>query len=149
VSAADTELVTKVPLLPRAPQSVTASVPEACAGVSEFAVTNCVLRRYGLTLYATYDVGVGYQTHGLQRATISSRAVLPYSKIQPPAALAVGTKSARDFDIGIRGAYNIAGDTQFIFQVEAGFNPILSNSSMAASVLENVGKPLKSTNCLW
>jgi len=39
--------------------------PDACASGHEFATTDCALTFHGITLYGTYDVGVGYVSHGL------------------------------------------------------------------------------------
>jgi predicted porin len=134
--AADVDLVTKAPVTP--------PLPATCAGVSQFFLTDCVLSWYGISVYGTIDAGGGYQTHGApfngfypQGASYSIQKM----NRQPMWGLAPSALGASN--IGIRGAENIGGDWQAIFQLEAGFDPYslnLSNGSQA--LFDNKGVPL-------
>ena len=42
-----------------------APIPAACGSFKEFVATDCPLTWNGITLYGTYDVGVGWVSHGL------------------------------------------------------------------------------------
>ena len=46
------------------PTKAEPSTPPACTSHQDFRDTDCSLTLYGITLYGTYDVGVGYVTHG-------------------------------------------------------------------------------------
>lgn len=144
VWAADGDLVTKAALAPKVSQPVAASGPETCTGVSELVLTNCVLSRYGVTFYGTVDVGVGYQTHGLPASDYFPQG-LSYltQKYNREPLWQLAPSPLGTSNIGFRGAYNIASDVKFIFQVEAGFNPYTFKLlDGPKSVLENVGRPL-------
>src|SRR5580704_10704731 len=47
------------------PAPAAPSTPAACASVQEFYSTDCPLTWRGITVYGTYDVGVGWVSHGL------------------------------------------------------------------------------------
>ena len=55
--AADLPAYTKAPPLAPAPLV-------SCSSVQQFFVTDCPLTYYGITVYGTYDVGGGYESHG-------------------------------------------------------------------------------------
>src|SRR3984957_18859146 len=47
------------------PAAAASSTPAACGSFKEFVATDCPLTWNGITLYGTYDVGVGWVSHGL------------------------------------------------------------------------------------
>jgi len=85
--------------LPRRRNRSPLAYPRHARVVSEFAVTNCVLRRYGLTLYATYDVGVGYQTTDCAASDYSLKGCPTLLKNTTASRFGSWHKSARISDI--------------------------------------------------
>jgi hypothetical protein len=49
---------------PKTAPAAAASAPKACTDPWSFIATDCVLSWYGITVYGTVDIGVGWQTHG-------------------------------------------------------------------------------------
>src|ERR1700689_4948369 len=47
------------------PAAAAGSSSEACASFQDFVTTSCPLTWHGITIYGTYDVGVGWVSHGL------------------------------------------------------------------------------------
>src|SRR5271155_3750774 len=47
------------------PASVAPPAPVGCASAEEVLFTDCPLTWHGITLYGTYDLGVGWVSHGL------------------------------------------------------------------------------------
>src|SRR5580704_17294250 len=48
-----------------APGPAGAPAAAACDSVQAFATSDCPLTWHGITLYGTYDIGVGWVSHGL------------------------------------------------------------------------------------
>jgi hypothetical protein len=51
-----------------APAPAAPAASEACGTFQEFVTTSCPLTWHGITIYGTYDVGVGWVSHGLPAA---------------------------------------------------------------------------------
>ncbi len=47
------------------PNAASASVTEACGDFKEFSTTACPLTWHGITIFGTYDAGIGWVSHGL------------------------------------------------------------------------------------
>lgn len=98
--------------------------PVPCTDLSGFVATDCVLSRYGITVYGTIDVGGGYQTHGA-----------PWDKYYPTGdAYFIGKMGGHSLwtlapnavsqsAIGIRGVEPLGPDLNFVFDLLAGFDP--------------------------
>jgi predicted porin len=141
-----------LPAYTKAPVAVASPVPPSCTGVSEFFVTNCLLSWYGITVYGTVDTGGNYQTHGapfnryFPQGTSYSIGNGKYNR-QSQFSLAPGGLSQSA--IGIKGAEPIGQGWNFVFQLEAGFDPYsLQLANGAHSLFQNSGLPVvvQSTN---
>src|SRR5580658_6827703 len=47
------------------PAPAARSTHDPCTGLQDFANTDCTLTWHGITVYGTYDVGIGWVSHGL------------------------------------------------------------------------------------
>ena len=109
----------------QAPSVPILAAPGFCGGdAARFFTTDCTLSYYGVTLYGTIDAGVGYESHGapfnknivtgvqelIRKSSTGSRF------IQTPNGLSQS-------NIGLKGTENIAPGFDFVFDVNAGFDP--------------------------
>ena len=117
------------------------------AGLSNFFNTNakeCPLSFYGITLYGTVDVGVGYDTHGLpfNKYAIFGENYL-VSKGSNKAGWYASPNAVEQSKIGVKIEEPIAGDVSLVGKIEAGFDPFsfrLSNGPQ--SLVEQNGIPI-------
>lgn len=122
--------------------------PASCTGLSEFFSTACPLSWYGITLYGTVDMGVGWESHG----TPFNPDFVPgdeylISKNSNRALWLRSPNAMSQSNIGIRGNEAIDSDWSVIFDLEAGFDPYsfhLANAPHATA--ENAGVPLTAQN---
>ena len=50
---------------PASPAAAASAATEACGSFRDFMTTACPLSWYGITIFGTYDIGVGWVSHGL------------------------------------------------------------------------------------
>src|SRR5579871_2325181 len=133
--AADAALPTKAPAL------ITPSTPATCTNVPDFFVTDCILSWYGIQLYGTIDVGGDYQSHGARfNGFYGQGSSYSIQKMNRQAMWGLAPSGLGQSDIGIKGAEPIGHDWQFIFQLEAGFDPYsMQLANGAHSIFQNLG----------
>src|SRR3979490_1266184 len=141
-SAAD-DMVTKA-----APAASTKapSLPATCTTLEDFVVTSCPLTWNGITVYGTIDGGVTGRSHGAPFNGTSPPGVdyliQKYSN-RPRWDLAPNGLSQSN--IGIKGKEPLAPGWDFIFDLQAGFDPYsLHLANGPHSVAQNAGVPLTS-----
>jgi predicted porin len=141
-SAADADL----PYTPfkAPPPPLAAPVPAACVGLTDFVLSNCVLSWYGITVYGTVDVGGGYQTHGapFDKDFVTGASYF-LQKMNRSAMWGAAPNGLSQSNIGIKGKEQFAPDWNFIFDLQAGFDPYsLRFANSPGSLVENNGVPL-------
>src|SRR5579862_690074 len=136
--AADVTLPTKAPAL------ATPTTPATCTNVPDFFVTDCILSWYGIQLYGTVDIGGDYQSHGARfNGFYGQGSSYSIQKMNRQAMWGLAPSGLGQSDIGIKGAEPIGHDWQFIFQLEAGFDPYsMQLANGAHSIFQNLGVPL-------
>jgi len=136
--AADMAPYTKAPALAASP------VPPSCTGLQDFFLSNCLLSWYGITVYGTVDVGGGYQTHGAPfDKYFNTGASYFIQKMNRSAMWGLAPNGLSQSNIGVKGIEPIAPGWNFIFQLEAGFDPYsLQFASAQQSLVENRGLAL-------
>jgi predicted porin len=142
-ASADDIMATKaaVTASPQAP-----SLPATCTSFEDFVVTSCPLTWNGITLYGTIDGGVTWRSHGAPFNGTSAVGVdyliQKYSK-GPRWDLA--PNGLTNSNIGIKGKEPLAAGWDFIFDLQAGFDPYsLHLSNGPHSDFQNIGVPLTS-----
>jgi predicted porin len=124
--------------------------PTTCMTFYDFLATACPLTWYGITVYGTIDVGVGYQTHGapFDKYFVTGASYF-IQKMNRSAMWGLAPNGLSQSNIGIKGKEQIAPGLDFIFQLEAGFDPYsLQFANSPQSLFENRGLPVnqQSTN---
>jgi predicted porin len=143
VSAADDIMPTKA-----APTTTAKglSQPATCTSLEDFVVTSCPLTWNGITVYGTIDGGVTWRSHGA-----------PFNGTSPPGVDYLIQKYSNrprwdlapngltQSNIGIKGKEPLAPGWDFIFDLQAGFDPYsLHLANGPHSVAQNAGVPLTS-----
>jgi predicted porin len=125
---------------PAAPVSPVAS----CGSLQDFFVTACPLSYYGITVYGTVDMGVGYQTSGtpLNRNIISGiEEVVQKNSNHAQWTFVPGGLSQSN--VGVKIKEHAYGDISVIAQAELGFDPYtLSLANGPASIQNNTNVAL-------
>jgi predicted porin len=128
----------------KAPPPAKESTPATCSTVADFVFTNCQLSWYGITVYGIIDAGVGWQSHGAPfNGTSAVSETYLISKYSNGAHWGIAANGLSQSNIGIKGTEQFAPGWNFIFDVQAGFDPYsLRFADGPASVAQNGGVPL-------
>jgi predicted porin len=127
----------------KAPRAI-ASTPAACSSFEDFVTTNCQLSWGGITVYGIVDAGVGWQSHGAPFDGISAVGqTYIISKYSNRALWGVAPNALSNSNIGVKGNKEFAPGWNFVFDLQAGFDPYsLRFSDGPRSVAHNAGVPL-------
>ncbi len=130
----------------KAAPAETMKAPAACVSLEDFVVTKCPLTSNGITVYGTIDGGVTWRSHGAPFNGTSAPGVdyliQRYSR-GPRWDLAPNGLSQSN--IGIKGKEPLAPGWDFIFDLQAGFDPYsLHFANGPHSEAQNIGVPLTS-----
>ena len=144
--AADSDvMMTKAPVVTKAP-----APPATCGSVWDFLSTSCPLTWYGITVYGAIDMGGGWQSHGAPFSPLFVTGASYFlQKMNRTPMWGIAPNGLSQSQIGIKGIEPIAPDWNFIFQLEAGFDPYsLQFANSPGSEWANKGVPLtlQSTN---
>jgi predicted porin len=130
----------------KAVPAATTKAPATCGSLEDFVVTACPLTWNGITVYGTIDGGVSWRSHGAPFNGTSAVGldylIQKYSRgprwDQAPNGLS-------NSNIGIKGKEPLAPGWDFIFDLQAGFDPYsLHLSNGPHSDFQNIGVPLTS-----
>src|SRR5712675_1338842 len=124
------------------------SQPATCTSLEDFAVTNCPLTWNGITLYGTIDGGVTWRNHGAPFNGTSAVGVdYLIQKYSRGPRWDLAPNGLTQSNIGIKGKEPLAPGWDFIFDLQAGFDPYsLQLANGPHSVAQNAGVPLTSQN---
>jgi predicted porin len=128
----------------KTPPPAKESTPATCSTVADFVFTNCQLSWYGITVYGIIDAGVGWQSHGAPfNGTSAVSETYLISKYSNGAHWGIAANGLSQSNIGIKGIEQFAPGWNFIFDVQAGFDPYsLRFADGPGSVAQNGGVPL-------
>jgi predicted porin len=140
-ASADDLMATKAP----SAATTKASLPPAtCSSLEDFVVTACPLTWNGLTLYGTIDGGVTWLSHGAPfngTSAVGANYLIQKNSNRPQWSLA--PNGLTNSNIGLKGKEPFAPGWDFIFDLQAGFDPYsLQLSNGPHSVAQNSGVPL-------
>jgi hypothetical protein len=134
--AADLPVYTKAPPPPSPPPLV------SCTSAVQFIVTDCPLTYYGITVYGTIDMGVGYESHGAPfNKNIISGVTELVGKTSRPTSMWLQTPGGlTQSNIGIKGKEAITSGLDFVFDLNFGFDPYsMTAANGPKSFLDNNG----------
>jgi predicted porin len=115
------------------------STPDPCTSGRELATTDCTLTWHGITLYGTYDVGVGWVSHGLPENGYNYEGASLVNRNGYEHRFLVAPNNLQQTGVGIRGKEEIRPDWYVVFNASTGINPqsgLLANAS-ATDIINN------------
>jgi predicted porin len=116
--------------------------PDPCTSGHEAATTDCTLTWHGITVYGTYDVGIGWVSHGLPQNPYNYEGSSLVNRNANSARFLVEPDNLSQTGLGVRGKIKFKPDWFVVFNASTGINPqsgLLSNAS--ATDIENNGLP--------
>src|ERR1700730_18061044 len=120
-SAADDFIATKAA---PAASAQALSQPATCSSPEDFIATKCPLTWNGITLYGTIDAGVSWRSHGAPFNGTSAPGVdYLIQKYSNRPRWELGPNGLTQSNIGITGKEPLAPGWDFIFDLQAGFDP--------------------------
>src|SRR5208282_6565305 len=99
------------------------STPGDCASVQEFRTTDCPLTWHGITLYGTYDVGVGWVSHGLPENAYNYEGESLVNRNGNHSQFLIAPNNLSQTGLGIRGKEEFLPDWSVVFNASTGINP--------------------------
>jgi predicted porin len=116
--------------------------PDACASLHEFVATDCSLTWNGITLYGTYDVGVGWVSHGLPENGYNYEGESLVNRNAAGSRFVLAPNNLQQTGLGIKGKIEFMDDWFAVFNASTGFNPQSGQlANMAATNTTNNGLP--------
>lgn len=122
--------------------SVAPSTPAACANFREFVTADCALTWSGITLYGTYDVGVGWVSHGLPENGYNYEGESLINRNGNHSQFVIAPNNLSQTGLGLRGRVEVVDDWFAVFNASTGINPQSGQlANMAATNTTNNGLP--------
>jgi predicted porin len=134
-----------LPVYTRAPPPLSPPPLVSCTSAVQFIVTDCPLTYYGITVYGTIDMGVGYESHGapFNKNIISGVTELVQKTSRPNSMWLQTPGGLTQSNIGIKGKEAITSGLDFVFDLNFGFDPYsMTFANGPKSFLDNNGVPL-------
>jgi predicted porin len=119
-----------------------ASTAEGCGSFQEFATTSCPLTWHGITIFGTYDAGIGWVSHGLPVNPNNYEGEALVNRNGNESRWLVTPNNLSQTGVGIRGKEEFLDGWSVVFNASTGINPNsgqLANAS--ATNIANNGLP--------
>jgi predicted porin len=97
--------------------------PPGCSSEHEFFATDCPLTWHGITLYGTYDVGVGWVSHGLPENAYNYEGESLVNRNANHSQFLIAPNNLSQTGLGIRGKEEFMHDWFVVFNASTGINP--------------------------
>ncbi len=97
--------------------------PDACGSFHEFATTNCPLTWHGITLFGTYDVGVGWVSHGLPENAYNYEGASLINRNGNNSEWLIAPNNLSQTGLGIKGKEEVLEGWSVVFNASTGINP--------------------------
>lgn len=122
-------------------RSLVIAVVLGCNSLSAFAADDPTLIWNGITLYGIVDIAVSHELHGAALSQDWAQGELfLIAKTSNKSITTITPGGLSQSRLGVRGKEKVADDLDFIFNAEAGFNPISGNlADGPASLINNNG----------
>jgi predicted porin len=131
----------------RAAESAPAAppTPAPCASVQEFVASDCPLTWHGVTLYGTYDVGVGWVSHGLAENAYNYEGESLVNKNGNQSRVLIAQNNLSQTGLGIKAKEEFLDGWYVVFNASTGINPQSGQlANMGATNTINAGLPRSS-----
>jgi hypothetical protein len=106
--------------------------PDPCANGHELATNDCPLTWHGITVYGTYDIGVGWVSHGLPENGYNYEGESLVNRNASSSRFLVAPNNLAQTALGIRGKEQFAPGWSVVLNASTGINPqsgLLANAS--------------------
>jgi len=94
-----------------------------CASTQEFVATDCPLTWHGITIFGTYDVGVGWVSHGLPVNPYNYEGESLINRNGNHSEFLIAPNNLSQTGLGIRGKEEFLHDWFVVFNASTGINP--------------------------
>jgi predicted porin len=119
--------------------------PANCASEHEFFATDCPLTWHGITLYGTYDVGLGWVSHGLPENGYNYEGESLVNRNGNHSQFLIAPNNLSQSGLGIRAKEEVMDNWYVVFNASTGINPQSGQlANMAATNTNNAGLPRSS-----
>src|ERR1700689_1046539 len=113
-----------------------------CTSEHEFFATDCPLTWHGITLYGTYDVGVGWVSHGLPENGSNYEGESLVNRNGYQSRWVVAPNNLSQTGLGVRGKEEFLPGWSVVFNASTGINPQSGQlANMLATNTINNGLP--------
>jgi predicted porin len=119
-----------------------ASPAEGCGSFTEFATTACPLTWHGITIFGTYDAGIGWVSHGMPVNPNNYEGEALVNRNGNASRWLVTPNNLQQTGVGIRGREQFMEGWSVVFNASTGINPNsgqLANASLTQ--IPNNGLP--------
>jgi predicted porin len=99
------------------------SPTESCGSFKEFATTACPLTWHGITIFGTYDVGVGWVSHGLPVNPYNYEGESLVNRNGNHSEFLLAPNNLSQTGLGIKGKEEILDGWYVVFNASTGINP--------------------------
>jgi predicted porin len=115
---------------------------DACTGLQQFNTTDCSLTWHGVTVYGTYDVGVGWVSHGLPENAYNYEGESLINRNGYQSRFVIAPNNLSQTGLGIRGKEEFLPGWSVVFNASTGINPQSGRlANMAETNIANNGLP--------
>ena len=115
---------------------------DACASLHQFDTTDCSLTWRGITVYGTYDVGLGWVSHGLPENAYNYEGESLINRNGYQHRFVIAPNNLSQTGLGIRGKEEFLPGWYVVFNASTGINPQSGRlASMAETNTTNNGLP--------
>ncbi len=119
-----------------------AKTDDACTSVQQFNNTDCSLTWRGITVYGTYDVGVGWVSHGLPENAYNYEGESLVNRNGYQSRWVIAPNNLSQTGLGIKGKEQFLPGWYVVFNASTGINPQSGRlASMAQTNTTNNGLP--------
>jgi predicted porin len=127
---------------PATAEAAAAAPPASCTSVKEFFATDCPLTWYGITLFGTYDIGVGWVSHGLPENAYNYEGESLVNRNGNHSQFLVAPNNLSQTGLGIKAKEEFMEGWSVVFNASTGINPQSGQlSNLAATNTSNAGLP--------
>src|SRR5580693_8451729 len=99
------------------------STPDVCASGHEFATTDCTLTWNGITLFGTYDIGVGWVSHGLPENGYNYEGASLINRNGNHSEFLIAPNNLSQTGLGVRAREDVMEGWFVVFNASTGINP--------------------------
>jgi len=118
------------------------SPTEGCGSFKEFATTSCPLTWHGITIFGTYDIGVGWVSHGLPVNPNNYEGESLVNRNGNESRWLIAPNNLSQTGLGIKGKEQFMDGWYVVFNASTGINPQSGQMANASATdIANNGLP--------